>query len=87
VAPLEASTGATIRHRLSRHGDRQLNCALHVVVMTRLRCDEATIAYARRRRAEGKSDREIKRCLKRYVARSLFRLLETAPGEPALEGA
>ncbi len=76
VAPIEASTGQTVRHRLSRYGDRQLNRALHTVVLTRLRCDETTKAYFGRRRAEGKSDREIKRCLKRYVAREFFRLLE-----------
>ena len=76
VAPIEASTGQTVRHRLSRYGDRQLNRALHTVVLTRLRCDESTKAYLRRRRTEGRSDREIKRCLKRYVARELYRLLE-----------
>lgn len=81
VAPIEASSGMTVRHRPSRSGDRQLNRAFHVVVMTRLRYDERTIAYAKRRSSEGKSDREIKRCLKRYVARSLFRLLESAPIE------
>lgn len=76
VAPIEASSGQTVRHRLSRHGDRQLNRTLHTVVLTRLRCDGATKAYMERRRAEGKSARKIKRCLKRYVARELYRLLE-----------
>ena len=63
-------------------GDRQLNRALHVVVINRIRHDETTQAYAYidRRRAEGKSDREIKRCLKRYVARQLFRQLEGQNG-------
>ena len=79
VAPLEALSGQTVRHRLSRYGDRQLNRALHTVVLARSRCDEATRAYIERRRAEGKSNREIKRCLKRYVARQLFRQLEGAP--------
>lgn len=79
VAPLEASSGQTVRHRLSRYGDRQLNRALHTVVLSRSRCDEATKMYIERRRAEGKSDREIKRCLKRYVARQLYRQLEGAP--------
>jgi transposase len=79
VAPLEASSGLTTRHRLSRRGDRQLNRALHVVAMSRLRYDPTTQAYAERRRAEGKTDREIKRCLKRYVARQLFRQLENPP--------
>jgi transposase len=76
VAPIEASSGQTTRHRLSRCGDRQLNQALHTVVLVRLRHDDASRTYAQRRRAEGKSDREIKRCLKRYVARELYRLLE-----------
>ena len=79
VAPIPASSGMTVRHRLDRSGDRQLNWALHTVVVTRLRCDAATRAYAQRRRSEGKTDREIKRCLKRYVARELFRLLEGSP--------
>jgi transposase len=79
VAPLEASSGLTTRHRLSRRGDRQLNRALHVVAMSRLLYDPETQAYADRRRAEGKTDREIKRCLKRYIARQLFRQLENPP--------
>ena len=79
VAPLEASSGLTTRHRLSRRGDRQLNRALHVVAMSRLLYDPDTQAYAQRRRAEGKTDREIKRCLKRYIARQLFRQLENPP--------
>lgn len=79
VAPIPASSGLTTRHRLNRSGDRQLNRALHVVVLTRLRYDPSTRAYAQRRRAEGKTDREIKRCLKRYIARQLFRLLENPP--------
>jgi len=79
VAPLEAASGLTTRHRLSRRGDRQLNRALHVVAISRLRYDPTTQAYAQRRRSEGKTDREIKRCLKRYVARQLSRLLENPP--------
>lgn len=82
AAPIPASSGLTTRHRLNRCGDRQLNRALHVVVLCRLRYDAATRAYAERRRAEGKTDREIKRCLKRYVARQLFRLLENPPPAP-----
>jgi transposase len=87
-APIPASSGQTIRYRLNRAGDRQLNCALHTIVLTRLQHDPATRAYAARRMAEGKTPREIKRCLKRYVARHLFRLLEatgphpTAPARP-----
>lgn len=82
AAPIPASSGLTTRHRLDPSGDRQLNFALHTVVITRLRTEERTRAYVERRRAEGKTDREIKRCLKRYVARELFRLLEdtASPG-------
>lgn len=81
VAPIPASSGLTTRYRLNRGGDRQLNRALHVVAITRLRHDPVTQAYADRRRAEGKTDREIKRCLKRYIARQLYRQLEA--GRPA----
>jgi transposase len=79
VAPLEASSGSVVRHRLSRSGDRQLNRALHTVVLTRTRQDPTTRAYIDRRTAEGKTIREIKRCLKRYVARQLYRELERTP--------
>jgi hypothetical protein len=79
AAPIPASSGQTVRVRLNRSGDRQLNQALYTVVLTRLRTDPATRAYATRRRAEGKNHREIKRCLVRYVARQLYRLLETPP--------
>jgi len=71
VAPIEASSGQTVRHRL-----RQLNRALHIIVLTRLAHHTETQAYAKRRTAEGKTPREIKRCLKRHVARRVFRLLE-----------
>jgi transposase len=76
VAPIPASSGKTQRHRLNRGGDRQLNCALHTIVLARLKCHPPTKAYAARRLAEGKTPREIRRCLKRYVARELFKLLE-----------
>lgn len=79
VAPIPASSGKVVRHRLNRSGDRDLNCALHTIVLTRIQHDTATKEYVARRRAEGKSDREIRRCLKRYVARQLFRLLEATP--------
>lgn len=82
VAPIPASSGQTVRHRLNRSGDRQLNRALHTIVLSRLIHDPETRAYAARRRAEGRSDREIKRCLKRFVARRLFRLLEDS-AQPA----
>ena len=71
-----ASSGQVSRHRLSRQGDRQLNRALHNIVLVRLRHDPATRSYAARRSAEGRSLREIQRCLKRTVARQLFRFLE-----------
>ena len=76
VAPIPASSGLTTRHRLNRCGDRQLNRAIHVIVLSRLRYDPETRAYVERRRAEGKTDREIRRCLKRYIARQLYRQLE-----------
>lgn len=79
AAPIPASSGKSVRYRLTRSGDRQLNRALHTIVLTRLQRDEHTQAYADRRRAQGKTDCEIKRCLKRYVARQLYRLLERAP--------
>jgi transposase len=79
AAPIPASSGQTVRVRLNRSGDRQLNQALHLIVLTRLRYDPATRAYAQRRRAEGKTNREIRRCLARYVARQLYRLLEAQP--------
>ena len=79
VAPIPASSGLTDRHRLNRSGDRQLNWALHTVVLTRLKHDPATRDYAARRRAHGKTDREIRRCLKRYICRDLYRRLEHAP--------
>jgi transposase len=79
TAPIPASSGQTIRHRLNRSGDRQLNRAVHNIVLCRLRYDPATRAYSDRRRAEGKTDREIRRCLKRYITRQLFRQLEHPP--------
>ncbi|MCM0679222.1 IS110 family transposase [Micromonospora phytophila] len=79
AAPIPASSGKTVRYRLNRSGDRQLNRALHTVALCRLQRDERTRAYAERRRAQGKTDREIKRCLKRYIARDLYRRLENPP--------
>ena len=76
VAPIPASSGLTHRHRLNRSGDRHLNQALHTIVICRLRGHHPTRDYAERRRAEGKTDREIRRCLKRYICRDLYRRLE-----------
>ena len=77
ASPLEASSGQVVRHRLNRGGDRQLNRALHTIVLSRSQHDERTRDYIARRKAQGKTDREIRRCLKRYVARHLFRTLES----------
>jgi len=80
VSPIPATSGQTQdRHRLNRRGDRQLNKALHHVAVTRLRCHPPTRAYKQRRSAEGKTDREIRRCIKRYIARRVWRLLEHQP--------
>jgi transposase len=80
VAPIPANSGQTTnRFRLNRYGDRQLNRALHTVALSRLRYDKTTQAYAERRTADGKTSREIKRCLKRYLARDFYRLLENPP--------
>jgi transposase len=76
TAPIEASSGQVVRHRLNRGGDRQLNRALHTAVLSRARSDEPTKAYINRRLTEGKSLREARRCLKRYLARHFYRLLE-----------
>jgi transposase len=76
VSPIEASSGKTVRHRLNRSGNRQANHALWRIVMVRLSSgDQATKAYVERRTAEGKSLREIVRCLKRHVAREVYRYL------------
>ncbi len=79
AAPIPASSGQTIRYRLDRSGDRKLNRALHMILVTRKRTHPATIAYIERRLAEGKTRREANRCLKRYLARSLYRQLEHGP--------
>jgi transposase len=76
VAPLEASTGRVVRHRLHRHGDRKLNRALHTIATSRMRYHGETKTYRDRRIAEGKSDYEIRRCLKRGISRSLYRLMQ-----------
>ena len=78
TAPVPASSGKTTRHRLNRGGDRHLNQALHVIVETRMRTDPRTRDYVARRTAEGKTRAEIRRCLKRYVARQIYRTLTAA---------
>jgi transposase len=76
AAPIPASSGQTVRHRLDRSGDRKLNRALHLILVTGKRIHPPTIAYIERRIQEGKTRREANRCLKRYLARSPYRLLE-----------
>src|SRR5690625_3454814 len=73
VNPIPASSGNTVRHRLNRGGDRALNSALHLVAVTKMTYDRETRAYVEKRRTEGKTHREIRRCLKRYIARRVFR--------------
>jgi transposase len=79
ASPIPASSGMTTRHRLNRGGDRQLNRALHTIVISRIRLDPTTKAYVEKRTSEGKTIREIRRSLKRYIARDLYRLLEHPP--------
>jgi transposase len=78
VNPIPASSGNTVRHRINRGGDRRLNRALHMAVVTRMRIDPATRAYVEKRTAEGRTLREIRRCLKRYLARQIYRHLNAA---------
>ena len=89
INPIPASSGQVTRYRLNRGGDRQLNRALHTILVVRLRTDPDTQAYMDRRTAEGKSRRDVKRCLRRVVARQLFRLLERydRPGVEILQAA
>jgi transposase len=82
-SPINASSGKTNRHRLNRGGNRQANAALHRIVLVRMRYHQPTRTYVDRRTSEGKSKREIMRCLKRYVAREVYTPL-TQPGEQKL---
>ena len=75
VAPLPASSGKTTRHRLNRGGDRQANSALYMIAVGRMKNHPETITYVERRRAEGLSNPEIIRCLKRTLARTIYRAL------------
>ena len=75
ASPIEASSGRTTRHRLNQSGNRQANHALWRIAMTRLASDPTTKTYVAKRRAEGKTTKEIIRCLKRYIAREVFGLL------------
>jgi transposase len=75
ASPVEASSGKTKRHRLNRGGDRQGNCALWTIATNRMRHHPETRAYVARRTLEGRSEREIRRCLMRHLARRLYPLL------------
>jgi transposase len=83
VAPIPASSGNTQRQRLDQGGNRQINAALHRVIVTRARCHRETQDYIARRLAEGKTTREAIRCLKRYLARHVWRMLQ--PPHPILD--
>jgi transposase len=90
VAPIEASSGKVVRHRLNRRGNREANRALYMVCLSRMRRDLRTQEYVARRTAEGKSKPEIIRCLKRYVAREVYRVLiscgaRSSPTDPKEE--
>jgi transposase len=80
VDPLSASSAMTQRHRLNRGGDRQANSALHTAAVSRIRMDEKTQAYLALKTSQGHSKLEIIRCLKRYLAREVYYLLN--PGIP-----
>jgi transposase len=81
ASPIQASSGNTVRHRLNRGGDRTLNKALHHIALSRMTFDAATIAYVQKRQAEGRTKKEIRRCVKRYLARRIYRTLNAAnPG-------
>ncbi len=75
ISPIPASSGKTHRYRLNRGGDRQANAAIHVVALTRRRSDARTKKYLEKRTAQKLSSRDINRCLKRYIARELYRIL------------
>jgi transposase len=77
AAPIPASSGKTVRHRLNRRGNRDANRALHVIAVCRMSRDERTRRYVAKRTAEGKTKKEIIRCLKRYIAREIYRILSS----------
>lgn len=80
-APIEVSSGRVRRHRLSRFGNRKLNAALHQVVLTQARVHPPARAYLAKKRAEGKSNKEAFRCLKRHLVRVVFRALQELPAQ------
>lgn len=78
---IETSSGKVVRHRLNPHGNCEANRAIYVVALNRMRRDLRTQTYVARRTAEGKSKREFNRCLKRYIAREVYRALIVARPE------
>ena len=82
ASPVQASSGQTIRHRLNRGGNRKANSALWRIATTRMRTDSATKEYVTKRQADGKNRKEIIRCLKRHIAREIYRLLTNPPPTP-----
>jgi transposase len=93
VAPVPVSSGVRQRHRLDRTGNRQLNCALHRIAITQARLHPPAREYLARRVAEGKTDREARRCLKRHLVNVIYRAMRNATptmstgGEPATAAA
>ena len=85
ASPIEMASGGSIEHRLNRGGDRQLNRALHSIANTRMEREPSTQAYVERRTRQGLSKRRIRRCLKRYIARQVFRSLAAASTPDALQ--
>ncbi len=81
VAPIPASSGLRVRHRLDRGGNRQLNCALHRIAVTQGRVHPPAREFLARKQAEGKSRMEALRCLKRHLARRVWKLLVDSEGE------
>ncbi len=86
VCPVPASSGKTNRHRLNRAGDRQTNSALYRIALVRMRFDQPTREYVERRTAEGRTKKDIIRCLKRYIARQMYPLIRATlqPRQQAL---
>ncbi|MBS1674907.1 MAG: IS110 family transposase [Actinobacteria bacterium] len=85
VSPIPASSGKTTRHRLNQGGDRQANAALHRIALVRMTYETRTRDYVARKRAEGKTTKEIIRCLKRAIAREIFTLLTTRVDVPQID--
>lgn len=85
TSPIPASSGRTDRHRLNRGGDRQANRAIHEIARARMATDGRTRRYIAKKLAEGKTKKEAVRCLCRFIAREVYRLL-TGPQEPLPDG-